>query len=85
MDELTGGDLSGTRLPYQDFRMYIMQSLFPGVKEHPVLHDLELPSHRHSQVEKAVRDFHTLVLDKTVLLTMIHALERQKGFSIRDK
>lgn len=41
LDELTG-DLSGSRLPYHDFRTYILQNLFPGAKDHVVLHELEV-------------------------------------------
>ena len=37
LDELTG-DLTGSRLPYQSLTSYILQSLFPGAKDHPTLH-----------------------------------------------
>ena len=37
-------------------------------------------------MERGLRDFVGLLHDKTVLLTMIHSLERQKQrFTIRDK
>ena len=45
----------------------------------------QLPSQKKAQIERTLKDFHALLLDKTVLLTMIHALESQKGFTIRDK
>lgn len=32
------GDLTGTRLPYHDLHTYLLQSLFPGSKDHPTLH-----------------------------------------------
>ncbi len=41
VDELTG-DLTGSRLPYHDFKVYLLQSLFPGAKDHPVLHELQV-------------------------------------------
>ena len=44
LDELTG-DLAGSRLPYHDFHVYILQSLFPGSKDHPVLHELQVRIH----------------------------------------
>ena len=41
LDELTG-DVSGCRLPYTDLQNYMMANLFPGARDHPVLHDLEV-------------------------------------------
>ena len=38
LDELTG-DLTGIRLPYHDLPTYLLQSLFPGAKDHPTLHE----------------------------------------------
>lgn len=32
------GDLTGTRLPYHNLHSYLLQSLFPGSKDHPTLH-----------------------------------------------
>ena len=41
INELTG-DLTGSRLPYHSFHVYLLQSLFPGSKDHPVLHELQV-------------------------------------------
>ena len=38
LDELPG-DVAGCRLPYWDIQSYLVTSLFPGAKDHPVMHD----------------------------------------------
>jgi len=37
LDELTG-DVAGCRLPYWDIQSYLVTSLFPGARDHPVMH-----------------------------------------------
>ena len=41
LDELTG-DVVGCRLPYRDLQSYLLTTLFPGAKTHPVLQPLEV-------------------------------------------
>ena len=48
-------------------------------------HTHQIPSHRRLAVERALRDFHDLLLDKKFLLVMIHSFEEQRSFTIRDK
>ena len=36
-------------------------------------------------MERAIRDFGSLLNDKKVLLVFIRSLEEQRGFSIKDK
>ena len=41
LDELTG-DVVGCRLPYRDLQSYLLTTLFPGVRTHPVLQPLQV-------------------------------------------
>ena len=41
LDELTG-DVVGCRLPYRDLQSYLLTTLFPGAKTHPVLQPLQV-------------------------------------------
>ena len=41
LDELTG-DVAGCRLPYRDLQSYLLTTLFPGAKAHPVLQPLQV-------------------------------------------
>ena len=45
----------------------------------------QFPVHKKAQMENGIKSFYSLLLDKTVLLTIVHALESQRQFSIRDK
>uniref|UniRef100_A0A8C6UJ09 Plexin A4 n=1 Tax=Neogobius melanostomus TaxID=47308 RepID=A0A8C6UJ09_9GOBI len=82
--ELTS-DLDGAGIPFLDYRMYTMRVLFPGIEEHPVLKDLEVPGYRQEQVEKGLKLFGQLINNKVFLLCFIRTLEAQRGFSMRDR
>lgn len=41
LDELTG-DVVGCRLPYRDLQNYLLTTLFPGARSHPVLEHLQV-------------------------------------------
>uniref|UniRef100_A0A8C2K3S2 Plexin A4 n=1 Tax=Cyprinus carpio TaxID=7962 RepID=A0A8C2K3S2_CYPCA len=82
--ELTS-DLDGAGIPFLDYRTYTMRVLFPGIEEHPVLRDLEVPGYRQEQVEKGLKLFGQLINNKVFLLSFIRSLESQRGFSMRDR
>uniref|UniRef100_A0AAQ5ZWK4 Sema domain-containing protein n=1 Tax=Amphiprion ocellaris TaxID=80972 RepID=A0AAQ5ZWK4_AMPOC len=82
--ELTS-DLDGAGIPFLDYRTYTMRVLFPGIEEHPVLRDLEVPGYRQEQVEKGLKLFGQLINNKIFLLCFIRTLEAQRGFSMRDR
>ncbi|KAA0720978.1 Plexin-A4 Precursor [Triplophysa tibetana] len=82
--ELTS-DLDGAGIPFLDYRAYTMRVLFPGIEEHPVLRDLEVPGYRQEQVEKGLKLFGQLINNKVFLLSFIRTLESQRGFSMRDR
>ncbi|XP_035384400.1 plexin-A4 [Electrophorus electricus] len=84
INELTS-DLDGAGIPFLDYRTYTMRVLFPGIEEHPVLRDLEVPGYRQEQVEKGLKLFGQLINNKIFLLAFIRTLESQRGFSMRDR
>ncbi|TRY82599.1 hypothetical protein DNTS_006578 [Danionella cerebrum] len=75
--ELTS-DLDGAGIPFLDYRTYTMRVLFPGIEEHPVLRDLEVPGYRQEQVEKGLKLFGQLINNKVFLLSFIRTLESQR-------
>ncbi|NXD44020.1 PLXA4 protein, partial [Copsychus sechellarum] len=82
--ELTS-DLDGAGIPFLDYRTYTMRVLFPGIEDHPVLRDLEVPGYRQERVEKGLKLFAQLINNKVFLLTFIRTLESQRSFSMRDR
>ncbi|XP_077386645.1 plexin-A2-like [Festucalex cinctus] len=84
INELTS-DLDRAGIPYLDYRTYAMRVLFPGMDDHPVLRELEVPGSGQASVEKALKQFAQLVNNKVFLLTFIRTLELQRSFSMRDR
>ncbi|CAG6021854.1 unnamed protein product [Menidia menidia] len=84
INELTS-DLDRAGIPYLDYRTYAMRVLFPGIEDHPVLRELEVPGHGQQGVEKALKLFGQLINNKVFLLTFIRTLEMQRSFSMRDR
>ncbi|KAJ7329362.1 hypothetical protein JRQ81_015536 [Phrynocephalus forsythii] len=82
--ELTS-DLDGAGIPFLDYRTYTMRVLFPGIEDHPVLRDLEVPGYRQERVEKGLKFFAQLINNKVFLLSFIRTLESQRSFSMRDR
>uniref|UniRef100_A0A8C9G4Q2 Plexin A4 n=1 Tax=Pavo cristatus TaxID=9049 RepID=A0A8C9G4Q2_PAVCR len=82
--ELTS-DLDGAGIPFLDYRTYTMRVLFPGIEDHPVLRDLEVPGYRQERVEKGLKLFAQLINNKVFLLSFIRTLESQRSFSMRDR
>ncbi|XP_063806547.1 plexin-A3 [Pseudophryne corroboree] len=80
INELTN-NMDGVKIPFLDYKTYAMRVLFPGIEDHPVLKELDIPPN----VEKALRLFGQLLNNKTFLLTFIHTLENQRSFSMRDR
>ncbi|XP_077324844.1 plexin-A4 [Lithobates pipiens] len=82
--ELTS-DLDGAGIPFLDYRTYTMRVLFPGIEDHPVLRDLEVPGYRQERVEKGLKLFAQQINNKVFLLSFIRTLESQRSFSMRDR
>ncbi|MBN3297416.1 PLXA2 protein, partial [Amia calva] len=56
INELTS-DLDRAGIPHLDYRTYAMRVLFPGIEDHPVLRELEVPGNGQLNVEKALKIF----------------------------
>ncbi|XP_068104102.1 plexin-A3-like [Hyperolius riggenbachi] len=80
INELTN-NMDGVKIPFLEYKTYAMRVLFPGIEDHPVLKELDMPPN----LEKALRLFGQLLNNKTFLLTFIHTLENQRSFSMRDR
>uniref|UniRef100_A0A8C5GLS8 Plexin-A1 n=1 Tax=Gouania willdenowi TaxID=441366 RepID=A0A8C5GLS8_GOUWI len=74
-------ELDGAGIPFLDYRTYAMRVLFPGIEDHPVLKEMEVPAN----IEKALTLFGQLLTKKHFLLTFIRTLEAQRSFSMRDR
>uniref|UniRef100_A0A8C7ZNR2 Plexin-A1 n=1 Tax=Oryzias sinensis TaxID=183150 RepID=A0A8C7ZNR2_9TELE len=74
-------ELDGAGIPFLDYRTYAMRVLFPGIEDHPVLKEMEVPAN----VEKSLTLFGQLLTKKHFLLTFIRTLEAQRSFSMRDR
>ncbi|MGH0171119.1 UNVERIFIED_CONTAM: hypothetical protein FKN15_060563 [Acipenser sinensis] len=84
INELTS-DLDRAGIPHLEYRTYAMRVLFPGIEDHPVLRELEVPGNGQMSVEKALKMFGQLINNKVFLLTFIRTLELQRSFSMRDR
>ncbi|UYV82243.1 PlexA [Cordylochernes scorpioides] len=85
MTDLTS-DLTGTAgIPFLDYRTYAMKVLFPNNEDHPVLRDMPLDPLKKPHIERGLRQFGQLVMNKTFLLLFIRTLEANRYFSMRDR
>ncbi|XP_075772676.1 plexin-A3 isoform X5 [Pelodiscus sinensis] len=79
INELTS-NLAGVKIPFLDYRTYALRVLFP-VQLPPLLCQAHVPP----GAERGLRLFGQLLQCRPFLLTFIHALEGQRGFSMRDR
>ncbi|CAL4079642.1 unnamed protein product [Meganyctiphanes norvegica] len=85
MTDLTA-DLQSSGIPTLDHRAYVMKVLFPGVMDHPILHDNKIRMNGCRQgMDAAMIQFEQLLTNRYFLLSLINTLEHQKTFNIRDK
>uniref|UniRef100_A0A8C5SUY5 Plexin A3 n=1 Tax=Laticauda laticaudata TaxID=8630 RepID=A0A8C5SUY5_LATLA len=87
INELTN-NMDGVKIPFLDYRTYARRVLFPGVDDHPALQEtsVNFPGFEQSPAyEKGLRLFGQLLHTRPFLLTFIHTLEGQRGFSMRDR
>ncbi|XP_074605238.1 plexin A [Brevipalpus obovatus] len=84
MTDLTG-DVTATRIPFHDYRIYAIKVLFPNDMDHPVLRDMDIDPIRRQAIEKGLKAFGQLVMNKTFLLIFIRTLESNRNFSMRER
>lgn len=79
------GDMIAGGIPYLDYRIYCLKVLFPNIEDHPVLREMQLDPVKRLYVEKGLRCFGQLIMNKTFLLLFIRTLESNRYFSMRDR
>lgn len=84
MTDLTS-DMTAGGIPFLDYRFYCMKVLFPNSEDHPVLREMQLDPMKKPYIEKGLRFFGQLVMNKTFLLLFIRTLESNRYFSMRDR
>ncbi|KAG8193494.1 hypothetical protein JTE90_003709 [Oedothorax gibbosus] len=84
MTDLTG-DVGSGGIPFLDYRTYAMKVLLPNADDHHVLRDMQIDPIQRPYVEKGLRLFGQLVMNKTFLLLFIRTLEANRYFSMRDR
>ncbi len=84
MTDLTS-DLNVGGIPFLDYRMYTMKVLFPNSEDHAVLREMQIDPIKKQYIEKGLRFYGQLVMNKTFLLLFIRTLESNRYFSMRDR
>ncbi|UYV69642.1 PlexA [Cordylochernes scorpioides] len=79
------GDMTSGGIPYLDYQSYAMKVLFPNADDHPVLREMQLDPIKKPYIEKGLRLFGQLIMNKTFLLIFIRTLESNRYFSMRDR
>uniref|UniRef100_A0A8C5P0T2 Plexin-B3 n=1 Tax=Jaculus jaculus TaxID=51337 RepID=A0A8C5P0T2_JACJA len=89
MTEMTdlSSDLEASGIPFLDYRTYAERAFFPGHGGCPLQPELEQPGEegRRATVRQGLTQLSNLLNSKLFLLTLIHTLEEQPGFSQRDR
>ncbi|XP_066566229.1 plexin-B3 [Amia ocellicauda] len=78
-------DLGGPGIPFLEYRVYAERVFFPGQQGGALSRRLELPEGRRATVEQGLTQLCALLNNRTFLVTFIHTLENQQGFSQRDR
>ncbi|XP_055945383.1 plexin A3-like isoform X2 [Argiope bruennichi] len=84
MTDLTS-DLTTGGIPFLDYRTYAMKVLLPNNDDHSVLRDMQIDPIKKPYIEKGLRLFGQLIMNKTFLLLFIRTLESNRYFSMRDR
>ncbi|XP_003737136.3 plexin-A4 [Galendromus occidentalis] len=84
MTDLTS-DLTAGGIPYLDYRTYTMKVLFPNMEDHAVLKEMQVDPVKKQYMEKGLRMFGQLIMNRTFLLLFIRTLESNRYFSMRDR
>ncbi|CDH93357.1 Sema domain-containing protein [Caenorhabditis elegans] len=72
--------------PFLEYKDYCARVLFPNAgKNHAVLKNLEVDTHKAEAIEAGLREFHKLLMNKTFLLTMVRTMEANKYFVGKDR
>ncbi|NXL46788.1 PLXC1 protein, partial [Podilymbus podiceps] len=90
MDELDVVDSFGT-VPFLDYKHFALRTFFPEVNIYksfncqPYLITKKLGSRDQTSKDESFNMLHALICNKNFLVTLIHTLEKQKNFSVKDR
>jgi plexin A len=79
------GEMTAGGIPFLDYRIYCLKVLFPNIEDHPVLREMAVDPMKRIYLEKGLRSFGQLIMNKTFLLLFIRTLESNRYFSMRDR
>ncbi|NXJ94933.1 PLXC1 protein, partial [Corythaixoides concolor] len=83
MDELDVVDSFGT-VPFLDYKHFALRTFFPEVNIYKSF-SCQPCSRDQTSKDESFNMLHALICNKNFLVTLIHTLEKQKNFSVKDR
>ncbi|XP_009319633.1 PREDICTED: plexin-C1 [Pygoscelis adeliae] len=85
MDELDVVDSFGT-IPFLDYKHFALRTFFPESGGFASIFSEDMPQSRdQTSKDESFNMLHALICNKNFLVTLIHTLEKQKNFSVKDR
>uniref|UniRef100_A0A8C8SYX6 Plexin C1 n=1 Tax=Pelusios castaneus TaxID=367368 RepID=A0A8C8SYX6_9SAUR len=85
MDRLDVVDSFGT-VPFLDYKHFALRTFFPESGGFESIFSEDMHTQRDSsQKNESLSKLHALICNKNFLVTLIHTLEKQKNFSVKDR
>nr|XP_009490917.1 PREDICTED: plexin-C1 [Pelecanus crispus] len=85
MDELDVVDSFGT-VPFLDYKHFALRTFFPESGGFASIFSEDMPQSRdQTSQDESFNMLHALICNKNFLVTLIHTLEKQKNFSVKDR
>ncbi|NXL88337.1 PLXC1 protein, partial [Alectura lathami] len=85
MDELDVVDSFGT-VPFLDYKHFALRTFFPESGGFASIFSEDMPQSRdQTRKDESFNMLHALICNKNFLVTLIHTLEKQKNFSVKDR
>uniref|UniRef100_A0A8C0EI39 Plexin C1 n=1 Tax=Bubo bubo TaxID=30461 RepID=A0A8C0EI39_BUBBB len=85
MDELDVVDSFGT-VPFLDYKHFALRTFFPESGGFATIFSEDMPQSRdQTSKDESFNMLHALICNKNFLVTLIHTLEKQKNFSVKDR
>ncbi|KAM6291700.1 plexin-C1 [Porphyrio hochstetteri] len=85
MDELDVVDSFGT-VPFLDYKHFALRTFFPESGGFASIFSEDVPQSRdQTSKDESFNKLHALICNKNFLVTLIHTLEKQKNFSVKDR
>ncbi|NWH72713.1 PLXC1 protein, partial [Piaya cayana] len=85
MDELDVVDSFGT-VPFLDYKHFALRTFFPESGGFASIFSEDMPQSRdQTSKDESFNMLHALICNKNFLVTLIHTLEKQKNFTVKDR